>query len=69
MAPVILQPSANQDARDHYRDTIETPVAFRDYAHLMSLETLHSLDEIFPDGVAPMWGVTPGVNGVNIGKY
>jgi len=69
VAHVILQPSANQDARDHYRDTIEAPVAFRDYAHLIAPETLYSLGEIFPDGVAPMWGVTPGVNGVNVRKY
>jgi hypothetical protein len=69
MAHVILQPSANQDARQHYVDTIQTPVAFHQYSDLISLEVLNQLNTLFPEGAAPMWGVTPGTKGVNISKF
>jgi hypothetical protein len=57
MPRVVLQPSSNKDAREHYRDTIEAPVRFADHA-LLGPEAA-TLWEAFPGGAAAMWGVTP----------
>ena len=58
MPRVVLQPSSNKDAREHYRDTIETPVRFADHASLLGPEEAR-LNAAFPSGAAAMWGVTP----------
>ena len=58
MPRVVLQPSSNKDAREHYRDTIEAPVRFADHASLLGPEEA-GLRAAFPSGAAAMWGVTP----------
>jgi hypothetical protein len=69
MIQVVLQPSANKDAREHYVDTIENPVDLDLHMELLG-ETLFShLKHLFPSGLAPMWGVTPGVNEGNRRKW
>ena len=55
---VVLQPSSNKDAREHYRDTIDAPVRFADQASLLGPEEA-ALMAAFPAGEAAMWGVTP----------
>lgn len=69
MVHVVLQPSANQASRTHYRDTIEEPVQFGLYSELVDIRLLDALWNLFPLGAAPMWGVTPGINNVNVAKY
>ena len=59
MPRVVLQPSSNKDAREHYRDTIDAPVRFADHAALLGPEEAE-LTSAFPSGAAAMWGVTPG---------
>ena len=54
---------------DRYADTIAKPVAFSDHAAVISSADLERLNELFPDGKAPMWGVVPGKNNVNVGDY
>ena len=62
MPRVVLQPSSNKDAREHYRDTIDSPVRFADHASLLGPEEA-GLKVAFPSGAAAMWGVTPGREG------
>ena len=69
MGHVILQPSGSPSARQHYADTIEIPVDFDDRARLFKPGQGSHLREIFPDGRAPLWGVTPGSNGANVSKF
>lgn len=69
MAHVILQPSGSSSARQHYADTIENPVNFDDRASLFKPGQESHLREIFPDGSAPLWGVTPGKNRINVSKF
>lgn len=59
MPLVILQPSANKGAREHYRDTIQSPVPYGAYEQLSGAQSA-ALKGAFPSGTAPMWGVTPG---------
>jgi hypothetical protein len=51
---VVLQPSANQSAREHYRDTIEAPVKLADYRELLGEKLYQHLASLFPSGRAPM---------------
>jgi hypothetical protein len=69
MTQVILQPSANKGAREHYQDTIEHPVSLADNQDLLGTDLHNHLLTLFPDGVAAMWGVTPGLNGSNQRKW
>jgi len=69
MTQVVLQPSANKGAREHYRDTIESPVTFTAHRGLLGVSTYSHLITLFPSGIAAMWGVTPGVNGSNQRKW
>ncbi len=68
MTRIILQPSGNKGGREHYRDTISSPVAFRDYEALFGAERIE-LDALFPHGTAAMWGVTPGKTKANYTKW
>ena len=69
MALVVLQPAGNKDARKHYADTIQSPVRFSDFVDCLEPADVRRLTELFPTGLAPMWGVTPGTNGVNHNKF
>ena len=69
MNQVVLQPSANKDARQHYVDTIENPVRLDLHRIELGEATFKHLKSLFPLGVAPMWGVTPGVDDVNRRKW
>jgi hypothetical protein len=69
MAIIVLQPTSNRDARQHYVDTITNPVDFDQHKALLTADDYAALKEIFPSRVAPMWGVTPAVNGRNIARF
>ena len=64
---MILQPSGNKDAREHYNDTIENPVSIDKIKNFLSLEQIKILKEIYPENNCKIWGVTPGGN--NITKW
>lgn len=68
MTAIVTQPSAGAAAQQHYADTIDTPVSLADHASVLG-PVLDDLLSIFSTGEAPMWGVTPGNNSVNVGKY
>ncbi|GHD30031.1 HNH endonuclease [Halioglobus pacificus] len=69
MSRVILQPCANKDARDHYVDTIQTPIDLVTYETWLDSSVYGDLKAIYPDGKAQVWGVTPGTTGANKKKW
>lgn len=69
MTAVVIQPCSSPASQQHYEDTIEAPVAIRAHAAKLDAGQLEELLALFPSGLVPLWGVTPGTRGVNIGKY
>ena len=69
MSQVVLQPSANKGSREHYRDTIESPVDLVAHRDLLGEAMYKHLAALFPTGYVPMWGVTPGVGAKNQPKW
>ncbi|GII67110.1 hypothetical protein Skr01_71950 [Sphaerisporangium krabiense] len=67
---VIMQPAslATPSVRQHYDDTIKSPVLLADHADVLGVD-LQWLQQLHPSGSAPMWGMTPGKKNVNVGKY
>ena len=68
MSKVILQPAGNQDAREHYVDTIKNAVAISRISEFVDGDELQNLKNIYSDE-AYVWGVTPGNNFVNRTKW
>ncbi|MFB3164723.1 HNH endonuclease [Neobacillus sp. 179-J 1A1 HS] len=66
---VILQPTGNKDAREHYVDTLLRPVDILRIKPFVSQDEFNHLQELYPNGLVPTWGVTPGVNNVNANKW
>ena len=60
MSKVILQPSGNKDAREHYVDTIQNSVNLKSIKPHISNTEYNVLQEIYPSGECKVWGVTPG---------
>jgi hypothetical protein len=69
MQKVILQPSGNKDAREHYENTIQSPVQMSVLADYLTAEDLELIQNLYPDGRVPTWGVTPGKGDVNVNKW
>lgn len=67
MNSIILQPSGNKDAREHYQDTISNPVTLSDIKVFLSKNHFEALKEIYPTEKCMIWGVTPSK--INIGKW
>lgn len=63
-----IQPCGNKASREHYRDTIESPVDLDEKRELLG-SAYESLGSLFPDHRAALWGVTPGKNNANGSKY
>ena len=65
---IALQPARRSDKNvdQHYRDTILSPVAFDQHIDLLGTELADQLKAVFPDGTAPMWGITPGLDQKNV---
>ncbi|WP_216901164.1 hypothetical protein [Synechococcus sp. CCY 9618] len=60
MTKVILQPSGNKDAREHFLDTIETNVSLGQIRPHIGIDDFQALQEVYPNGNCKVWGVTPG---------
>lgn len=69
MQQIILQPAGNQGGRDHYADTVASPVPLERITPHVDATTTSKLREAFPGGAAAVWGVTPGGGDVNAGKW
>lgn len=69
MSRVILQPTGNKDAREHYVDTLVCPVDILRIKPFVSLDHFNHLKTLYPNGLVPTWGVTAGVNNVNTNKW
>jgi hypothetical protein len=69
MTFVILQPAGNQGGREHYVDTVENLVDIKSCAPYLAPQDQEILTIAHPDGKAGMWGVVPGKNDVNVGKW
>lgn len=61
MPRIILQPSDEE----HYRNTIESRVSLLGIKRFLSDGEFTFLAQQYPDGNAPIWGVTIGKRGVN----
>lgn len=69
MNQVVLQPTGNKDAREHYENTIQSPVNIKRFEKFLKADEFKALNKIYPSGDVTVWGVTPGKNDVNGGKY
>lgn len=69
MSRVILQPSGNKDAREHYENTIQRPVPFDLLNRHLNDNHMRVLESYYSDKQVPTWGVTPGKNNVNHKKW
>lgn len=67
MSNVILQPSSNKDAREHYVDTIANPVSIDKIRSYINDDDYNKLKEIYPSGECMIWGVTPSK--INFNKW
>ena len=59
MTSVILQPAAGPDAQQHYRDTMESPVALSRIQPHVSASVMADLTTSGSGGGVRVWGVTP----------
>jgi hypothetical protein len=70
MWKVIVQPCGDSDANKHFVDTILNPVDVERIKLLLTQEQFTTLVPIFSGRRSiPVWGVTPGKNLVNVGKW
>ena len=67
MSKIILQPSGNKDAREHFVDTIKESVSLHKIKPFVSSQEFNVLQQIYPTGFCKVWGVTPAGN--NITKW
>lgn len=68
MTKVVIQPASSSASRQHFLDTVQTPVKLEEYKNYIGKD-FQSLVELSDDGSLAFWGVTPGHNGANISKY
>ena len=66
---VALQPAGSPASHQHYVDTIENPVPIDRCEAFLGPDELSALRSTYTDGLIPLWGVTPGRSGLNVGKY
>jgi len=69
MSLVVLQPTANSEGTEHYRQTIVSPVRESEWQPHVAPEVAARLSGSFPDGAVPFWGVTEGDKGRNRTKW
>ena len=69
MSNIILQPSGNPNARQHYNDTIKNPVTVERIGKFVNSTHLNIIKNIYPKEVAYVWGVTPGKKLINYSKW
>ncbi|MFI6512157.1 hypothetical protein ACIBCT_31530 [Streptosporangium sp. NPDC050855] len=67
---VMLQPASLKTlaVARHYHDTISNHVELTAHTDLFSVDDLDVLQRLYPNGAAPLWGVTPGTNNANVSR-
>jgi hypothetical protein len=67
---IVMQPArrSQKDVDQHYQDTIVHPVIFDDHADVLEAATVDQLKQLFPNGQAQMWGITPGKKDINVSR-
>ena len=65
---VILYPSGSVTAREHYSNTIETPVDIDKIVQFIPQNNIINFMDLYTTGAVPIWGVTPGKKNVNKNK-
>jgi hypothetical protein len=66
---VILQPAGGPDATSHYLITVRNPVRLSALLQYLPEKDADALATRFPTGWVRVWGVTPGIGGVNRKKW
>lgn len=66
---IIIQPAGNKGGREHYVDTISSPVPLEVILEYAPNDLHESIIEAFPGKAAAVWGVTPGSSEVNANKW
>lgn len=66
---IALQPSSSKDALIHFEDTINNPVSTKLISSYAPPSVVARLGELFPEGNAAVWGVTPGKSLANVSKW
>lgn len=69
MTAVILQPAGDPHAREHYADTIATPVAQERLARFLDADDMDEIRVLYGSEAVPTWGVTPGATEGNLRKW
>ena len=69
MTAVILQPAGDPHAREHYADTVATPVPQERLARFLDDGDIDEIRRLYGSDPIPTWGVTPGGREVNRGKW
>ena len=59
---IPLQPCANVDAQQHFKDTILSPVQMPVLKRYLPVSTIRYLTEFAGDGAIMVWGLTPGTD-------
>lgn len=68
-ARILIQPAAGSAAREHYRETIESPVPLERVTPFLSEGEREQLEALYPTGSAYVWGLTPGRGGRGKSKW
>tara|TARA_A100001015_G_C14626804_1_gene570067 strand:- start:9 stop:200 length:192 start_codon:yes stop_codon:yes gene_type:complete len=55
MSNIILQPSSNKDAREHYVDTIQNPVKLNSIEQFLDSSEKQVLNDIYSNGECLIW--------------
>jgi hypothetical protein len=66
---IVLQPTSNKDSRRHYADTVDAPVPLERVREVLGASVTEELRASGAGGSVAIWGVTPGVGGVNERKW
>ena len=69
MTNIFLQPFGNDVAYENFEETILKPISINQYKDLIDQNDYEILKRIYPDGMAQVWGITPGKNNVNVSKW
>ena len=69
MNKIILQPTSNKDAYEHYVNTILNPVPVEVLKKYIDDDLYKKIMMQYPNEMVYVWGVTNGVNDVNKRKW
>ena len=69
MSNLILQPTSNKLAAEHFVSTIENYVHISEFEPYVTETFFQTLKEFYPDGHVRVWGVISGKNNCNQKKW